>query len=304
MIGIRHAVPAFAWLLLAVSAQAQETAGFAEWVRPSAWGTPPAAAARQELAPGREVVRDERVETAPRGASDLLFLLGSRLLVGPECEITLDQSYYDPELEEIAEVGLYSDTVCVVRADAGGEALVLGTPIATVTIDRTSATVVYAPLGANIDGITGEVGMAVVAGAGPAGAGGILVQDGAGGPPSFLVRPGFATFVGPDGTTTSAPASAETMAWIQARFEGPGGGATAGSWPEVAMPLLESEFVLHFDDLPPGLCELSDRCDVARLPGRETAVREPMSGEMEPPVILRTPRSMPRIAKHRKHGYD
>lgn len=121
---------------------AQVEIGASEWVSPTAWGTAPGLD-RQELQPFAGIVEDERIETESRAAADFVFQNGSRVLVGPECQVVLDEAFYDPELDEVASMDIYADTVCVVHAGAGGETLSFETPVAVVTIKEASATVVY-----------------------------------------------------------------------------------------------------------------------------------------------------------------
>lgn len=58
-------------------------------------GTPPAAP-RRSLALGLEVVSDERIETTPLGAGQLVFLDRTALTVWPNSDIVLDRYIYDP----------------------------------------------------------------------------------------------------------------------------------------------------------------------------------------------------------------
>lgn len=139
------------WLLLvglnafvAAGAAAQDI-GVAEWVHPPAWGTPPGVAQRDAIVQFRAMTQDELVQTDPKGASNFQFDLGSELLVGPLCEVVLDETYFDPNIDAVVALGTSTRTVCVIRASAEGEALVIRTPSGTATITRSAATVAYTP---------------------------------------------------------------------------------------------------------------------------------------------------------------
>jgi hypothetical protein len=59
-------------------------------------GTPPAAS-RRPLALGLEVVSDERIETTPLGAGQIVFRDRTALTVWPNSDVVLDRYVYDPE---------------------------------------------------------------------------------------------------------------------------------------------------------------------------------------------------------------
>ncbi|MEM6623625.1 MAG: hypothetical protein AAF674_15455 [Pseudomonadota bacterium] len=124
-------------------AWAQQTIAVSEWVHPNAWQTPPSSATRATLDTFVALERDVSLGTDGRGAIDILFERGSRMLVGPACALVLDETLYDPRLDDVVSFEVNSDTVCVVRTGAGGETLVLETPIAIVTIEQASASISY-----------------------------------------------------------------------------------------------------------------------------------------------------------------
>ncbi len=71
-------------------------AGVASAVVPQSLGTPPAEDTRV-LQVGVDMFTDERVQTGPRGKTQLLFLDGSALSVGPNSDLVLDTFVYDSE---------------------------------------------------------------------------------------------------------------------------------------------------------------------------------------------------------------
>ena len=70
--------------------------GVATAVNPNAKGTPPGAATRT-ITVGLGMIRDERVETGPVGRTQLLFLDGSAMTIGPSSDLMLDTFVYDPD---------------------------------------------------------------------------------------------------------------------------------------------------------------------------------------------------------------
>ncbi len=70
--------------------------GVATAVNPNAKGTPPGAATRT-ITVGLGMIRDERVETGPVGRTQLLFLDGSAMTIGPSSDLVLDTFVYDPD---------------------------------------------------------------------------------------------------------------------------------------------------------------------------------------------------------------
>ena len=76
-------------------AQAAGQAGVASAVLPAAKGTPPAQSARV-LQVGIDVFQDERIETGPKGKTQMLMLDGSALTIGPNSDVKIDEFVYDP----------------------------------------------------------------------------------------------------------------------------------------------------------------------------------------------------------------
>jgi hypothetical protein len=70
--------------------------GKAAAVNPMAHGYPPSAESRV-LTVGVDMAANERVVTGPRGQTQLLFVDGSALTVGPNSDIVLDEFVYDPD---------------------------------------------------------------------------------------------------------------------------------------------------------------------------------------------------------------
>ncbi|SLN29437.1 FecR domain-containing protein [Oceanibacterium hippocampi] len=80
---------------LAVPAHANRV-GVAAAVNPQATGTPPTLETRI-LVPRDDMTQNERVQTQENGRTQLLFLDGSALTVGPNSDIVLDEFVYDPD---------------------------------------------------------------------------------------------------------------------------------------------------------------------------------------------------------------
>ncbi|HVH80272.1 MAG TPA: FecR family protein, partial [Stellaceae bacterium] len=74
---------------------AQEKVGVNAAVNTNADGTPPGGTTRK-LIIGQEVVHNERITTDVNGQTQILFLDGSSISVGPAAELTLDEFVYDP----------------------------------------------------------------------------------------------------------------------------------------------------------------------------------------------------------------
>ncbi len=121
---------------VATSAEAPaRQAGVASAVVPQSTGTPPQQA-RRVLQVGIDLQVDERVETGERGKTQLLFLDGSALTVGPNSDVTLDSFVYDPDAKT-GELAL-SSTKGLFRFVGGRiskkQPVVLKTPTATIGI--------------------------------------------------------------------------------------------------------------------------------------------------------------------------
>lgn len=130
-------------LFSGTSAVAQVAVGVAEWMHPVAVGMEESGSTGRPIEQFGVLNRDEQISTDGSGAIDVIFERGSRLLVGPSCELVLDESYYDPRLDDVVSFDVYTQTVCVVRGGAGAETLELETPLAKVVIKDVSATIAY-----------------------------------------------------------------------------------------------------------------------------------------------------------------
>jgi hypothetical protein len=92
---IRWCIALAALLAAASAAAAEPEVGVAAAVNPEATGTPPGGASRV-IEIGLDMMRDERVVTGADGRTQMLFLDGSALTVGPDSDVTLDEFVYDP----------------------------------------------------------------------------------------------------------------------------------------------------------------------------------------------------------------
>jgi hypothetical protein len=93
---IRSCIALAALLAAASAAAAEPEVGVAAAVNPQATGTPPGEASRV-IEVGLDMVRDERVVTGGEGRTQMLFVDGSALTVGPDSDVTLDEFVYDPD---------------------------------------------------------------------------------------------------------------------------------------------------------------------------------------------------------------
>src|SRR5215472_10863601 len=80
----------------AFSAGAQDKVGVNAAVNLDAAGTPPGGATRK-LVIGQEVVHNERIVTDAKGQTQILFLDGSSVSVGPNADLVIDEFIYDPK---------------------------------------------------------------------------------------------------------------------------------------------------------------------------------------------------------------
>ena len=76
-------------------AAAQQKVGINAAVNTDATGTPPGSAVRK-LVIGQEVVHNERITTDAKGQTQILFLDGSSVSVGPNADLVIDEFVYDP----------------------------------------------------------------------------------------------------------------------------------------------------------------------------------------------------------------
>jgi hypothetical protein len=81
--------------LSAFPAVAQQNVGVNAAVNADASGTPPGAQMRR-LVIGQEVVHNERIVTDSKGQTQILFLDGSSVSVGPNADLMIDEFIYDP----------------------------------------------------------------------------------------------------------------------------------------------------------------------------------------------------------------
>lgn len=92
---IRACTVVAALLAAGAAAAAEAEIGVAAAVFPEVKGTPPGANARV-LEIGLDVQHEERVVTGAEGRTQMVFLDGSALTVGPDSDLVLDEFVYDP----------------------------------------------------------------------------------------------------------------------------------------------------------------------------------------------------------------
>lgn len=78
---------------------ALQRVGIAAAVNPATNGTPPGGAGRV-IVIGSKMLQDERIVTSDEGRTQLLFLDGSALTIGPNSELVLDEFVYDPNAKK------------------------------------------------------------------------------------------------------------------------------------------------------------------------------------------------------------
>lgn len=184
--------------------------GVAAAVNPEARGAPPGAAQRV-IQVGLEMQRNERVTTGPQGRTQMLFLDGSALTVGPSSEVVLDEFVYDPAAES-GKIAL-SAARGLFRVVGGKisktEAITIRTPTALIGV-RGGIAVVEVGQSTRAQFLFGEQ-MTVEAG-------GVVREVG---------RPGFEVTVGPN-AAPSAPAPLTEQSVSLGGFEGVSG-STGGA---------------------------------------------------------------------------
>jgi hypothetical protein len=89
------ALAALTAMLVPPPAAAQERVGVNAAVNTDANGLPPGGAIRK-LVIGQEVVHNERITTDAKGQTQILFVDGSSISVGPNADLVIDEFVYDP----------------------------------------------------------------------------------------------------------------------------------------------------------------------------------------------------------------
>jgi trimeric autotransporter adhesin len=129
--------------VLVSAVSAQDNIGVTAAVNPDAQGTPPERATRT-LSVGLDMFKNERISTGPEGKTQLLFVDGSALSIGPNSEVVLDEFVYDPQTES-GKLAMTA-TKGVFRLVGGklskNEAVTLKTPTATIGIRGGVGTIV------------------------------------------------------------------------------------------------------------------------------------------------------------------
>jgi hypothetical protein len=215
-----------ATVALSAAAQAQRV-GVNSAVNQAASGTPPGAATRQ-LVIGQEVVHNEHIATNAGGQTQILFVDGSAMTIGPDSDLTIDDFVYDPNT---STGQLTMSAARGVLRFVGGEiskhdnAVSLHTPSATVGIRGGIFLAALGPKGQlDVTFIYGR-GLTVTGVCGPAQPLSTLCNTS-----QTITRPGFAVSVAGPGAPPSppAPAPAAAVNGVLAQLNGKAG-ATGGS---------------------------------------------------------------------------
>jgi hypothetical protein len=177
---------------LAAPSMAQDNIGVTAAVNPQAQGTPPERSSRT-LNVGLDMFKNERVVTGPEGKTQLLFIDGSALSIGPNSDVVLDEFVYDPasgngKLAMTATKGVFR---LVGGKLSKNEAVTLKTPTATIGIRGGVGTVALPAPGGPPPFVSLDFGKALT-----------VEGQGAGGQPvNFVVtRSGTGVVFGPGGS--------------------------------------------------------------------------------------------------------
>ena len=202
----------------AFAAGAQEKVGVNAAVNTDANGTPPSGAVRR-LVVGQEVVHNERIVTDAKGQTQILFLDGSSVSVGPNADLVIDEFIYDPK------TGTGRMTITAVQGAmrfVGGK---LSKQDNAVTLRIGTATI----------GVRGGVFIADVQPGGKAEVvfvyGKAVTVSGQTGCSQQLYRPGFAVDIDHPGACPDTPHEAPpgSTAAILAQLDGRSGGSGGAS---------------------------------------------------------------------------
>ena len=123
------------------------TIGLTDWSVPRAIGRARGTGPERSLRSGTEVLDRDEVGTDAQGLANFIFLNNSRLEIGPECKVTLDNRFYDQRLDvEVREYSVETRKRCIVKVDniqAGNpdDRIVLNTPDGSVATEGATATV-------------------------------------------------------------------------------------------------------------------------------------------------------------------
>ena len=165
-------------------------AGRTTAVVPQAQGTPPGQETRV-LRPKQDVFRDERIQTDERGMTQILFVDGTSLTVGPHSDLFIDRFIYDPNTsvgEMAARMGRGVLRFVGGQVSKRGK-VAISTPTAVIGVRGGMAIVEHnEESGTQVIFLFGEE--ATVTGLGP---------DGQPGETKTITRPSFSTTVSADG---------------------------------------------------------------------------------------------------------
>jgi hypothetical protein len=216
-------------LVLCPAAQAQQRIGVSGAVNPDVVGTPPGAPMRR-LVVGQEIVHNEHIATSAGGLTQILFIDGSAITIGPNSDLTIDEFVYDPDngsghLAMSAARGVLRFVGG--SLSKGENSVSLRTPSATIGI---RGGIFLAKLGPN-----GQLDVTFIYGKGLTVTGicGVSMPSSACGLSQTVNRPGFAVHIGGLGAAPSkpAPAPSNSINSILAQLNGKpgdtGGAATA-----------------------------------------------------------------------------
>jgi hypothetical protein len=204
---------------LAVPAAGQQRVGVDSAVNPVATGIAPGGAPRR-LVLGQEVVFNEHISTGAGGQTQILFVDGSSLTIGPTADMVIDEFVYDPN----AGTGKLAASLSrgIFRFVGGtlskrDNAVTMQTPSATIGVRGGVMLVNLLPSGQ----------LEVIFGYGKG-----LTVTGRNGVSETITRPGFEVTVSGPGASPSAPAPAPDavtealLAQLDGRSGGNGGART------------------------------------------------------------------------------
>lgn len=213
----------------------QEQVGWADWIHPSTTGVPPSTRTARRIAHGDSMELDEEVNTNRSGLADFVFDNDARLLMGKNCEVRLDRSFYDSELDRrVTEMEVSTVDICllkvelaqvngriVIRTPSGNEAVMQGSDATYAHRDgdgRSPQPMVLDQypdqLGTLPDGLAGAADLVIASGTMAPG-GSILING-----ETAIRRPGFVVTVLKDGSILGPdPLTADLSRTFNSGFE-------------------------------------------------------------------------------------
>ena len=230
-----------------------------------AQGTPPAQPTRV-LLPKLDVFADERIQTDDRGVTQILFLDGTNLTVGPNSDLVIDRYVFDPDTaagEFAAKLGRGVLRFVGGQVSKRGRASI-ATPVAVIGVRGGIAVVEHDETGGT-DAVLLFGEDMLVSGVGPAAE------------TRRVTRPGFAVSVGSDGEVSNpARLPAERLESVLASLEGSEDSDGGSPNSPTRETVRRSAYVTT--PAPPTVEETQARAPVDPAPAASAAAETPVAG--------------------------